>query len=80
MGSHLWRKRACSVFDMFNLKSFGDLQEQASGKHWVMHARQSNQLSGGCRSHGAEQSHLGGADEVMMNSIIYDVDIGKRDQ
>lgn len=49
MGSHLWRKEVCSVSDVFGLKCFGDFQEPASSKNWVMHvkARKSNQLSGG---------------------------------
>lgn len=49
----------CSVSDVFGLKCFGDIQEQASSKHWVMHVkvRENEQLSGGGRSHEVERNH-----------------------
>lgn len=85
MGSHLWRKSVCSSFDMFGMKSFGDIQEQASSKHWVMHVRQSNQLSvvaeamglNGINQEDWMVCEKKAADEAIMNSNIYDVDIGK---
>lgn len=58
---------ACSVSDVFGLKCFGDIQEQASSKHWVMHVkvRENEQLSGGGRSHEVERN-LPSEEDWMM--------------